>query len=355
MEIRNERTYLHADGQTVQRGAIPTSRSMLAFASPFRPTATPPASGFIFPKTMSMWLNDQDGDCVTAEEAFSKACGGILIADSTVQTWATNNGVLNGADLDQVIQMMQEAGFSQDGNIYGDGQGLAVNYADAATMQAAIYQAGMMGGCVKMGVAADALPSGAGNTNGWFLTGVSPDSNEDHCMGVCGYGTAQQFCDAMNAAYGLSLTVPTGIDPNMQGYAVFTWSTIGWVDVQSWVNMSGEAWIRNPSTVVTGTGTPSPDSGLDEFLNADSAATASAAAAPPDADSESGPAPSPLCNRPIVAILEAILLFAASYSGSLPAWLQVAVADALATLQVICPTAAKKWAGHFKMIVSVGK
>ena len=77
----------------------------LAAAWPFVPSFTtpPPPSYVCLPKVMSYRLNDQDGDCVTAEEAFGKACSGILIADSTVETWASHNDVLNGADLNQVL------------------------------------------------------------------------------------------------------------------------------------------------------------------------------------------------------------------------------------------------------------
>jgi hypothetical protein len=75
-----------------------------------------------------MWLNQTDGDCVTAEEAFAKATSGILISDTTVQTWATINGVLNGADLDQVLQLMQTAGFSQDGDTLNDGPPTSVDW-----------------------------------------------------------------------------------------------------------------------------------------------------------------------------------------------------------------------------------
>jgi hypothetical protein len=246
-----------------KRGLKPTPRHVLAGAMPFRRTlkAIPP-SFFIFPLKMSMWLNDQDGDCVTAEEAFNKACAGIFIQDDTVLAWCNANGTLNGADLQPVIQQMEAKGFSQDGNIYGDGNGLAINYADAPTLQAAIYQAGTgsPAGSIKIGIAADQLPSGAGNANGWFLPSDSPDTNEDHCVSLCGYGTAQQFVDAMNAAFsGLNLTLPSGVDPTMQGYALYTWKTIGFVATQALVNMTGEAWIRTPNTVTTGSGTPTPD------------------------------------------------------------------------------------------------
>ena len=257
--MKNQFHYNQVTGRQLYRGLRPTSRAGLAAAVSFERSATIPPFFWIFPKKMSMWLNDQYGDCVTAEEAFNKACNGIFILDSTVRTWASRNGVLNGADLSPVISLMRAAGFAQDENVYGDGAPQSINYTDAPTLQGAIFQAGMQGGCVKTGVAADQLPADAGNVNGWFLAACDPDENEDHCMGTCGYGTAAQFCSAMNAAFAVSLTVPSGIDPLTQGYAMYTWSTIGWVSAGAYANFVGEAWLRTPPSVNTGTGVPTPD------------------------------------------------------------------------------------------------
>jgi hypothetical protein len=39
--------------------------------------------------------------------------------------------------------------------------------------------------------------------------------------------------------------MPTGIC-----YAMFTWNSIGIIDQQSMLNMTHEAWIRNPVTII---------------------------------------------------------------------------------------------------------
>jgi hypothetical protein len=259
-------------GRPFPRGAHPTPRHLLLAAQPFRPLGATPPYFFIFPKNidqngaLTCWGNATYGNCVTAEEAFNKACNGIFISDQVVVDWCNKNGTLNGANLQPVIQQMQAAGFPQDGNVYGDGAGLGVNYGDQPTLNAAIYAAGQQGGCVKFGLAANQLPPGAGNSNGWTLAADSPDTNEDHCMGACGFGTIGQFIAAINAAFGLNLPVPTAdgngapIDLNAVGVAIYTWSTIGWCAFPAFVNMTGEAWIRNPSSVNTGSGVPAPDS-----------------------------------------------------------------------------------------------
>jgi len=254
-------------GFPFKTGARPTPRHVLAGAEPFRRTIRAiPAECWLFPTKMSMWGNGPDpnwpdpsgdGNCVSAEEAFNKACAGVWIQDPTLYAWCNANGTLNGANLQPVIQQMQTAGFSQDSNIYGDGAPLSINYADMASLEAAIYQAAQIGSCVKFGLASEQLPSGAGNANGWFLMSDQQDSNEDHCMGTSGYGTAAGFVAAMNAAFpGLGLALPAGTDPAARGKAVYTWSTIGFAADQAFVNMTGEAWQRNPGTIISGTGTP---------------------------------------------------------------------------------------------------
>ena len=230
-------------------GARPSPRHRLAAAQPH--IATPaPSSKLTVPEKLSMWLNDVNGDCVTAEEAFAKSCNGILIADQTVQAWATKNDVLNGADLDQVLQLMQTGGFAQDSNEYDDGAYQSVDWTHAPTLQSAIAL-----GPVKIGVASAQLQNvaGIGEKNGWFATGFATDPSEDHCVALCGFGTLSWLASQ------LKVTVPEGVNGAGLGYALFTWSTIGIIDTASLLAITGEAWVRNPTTRIVGTGTPSPD------------------------------------------------------------------------------------------------
>ena len=189
-----------------------------------------------------MWLNDVDGDCVTAEEAFAKACNSpeIFISDDTVKAWATANGVLDGADLTQVLDLMQSSGFVQDGQTYDDGPFTSVDWTNPAVLQSAIAQ-----GPVKIGVAADQLENAVPDpaANGWFATGFAADSNEDHCVSLCGYGEIGWLANQL----GVGSPVP-GDTP---AYALFTWDSIGIIDVPSMLAITGEAWLRNPTTIIT--------------------------------------------------------------------------------------------------------
>ena len=188
-----------------------------------------------------MWGNDAHGDCVTAEEAFAKACHQpeIFISDQEVIGWATRHGVLEGANLYQVLNWMQTDGFRQDGLIYDDGGPLTVDWTQSAVLNSAIAQ-----GPVKIGIAADQIQGVWHGRTGWFATGFRPDANEDHCVTLCGYGTIAWL------AQQLKVSVPSGVDGTKPGYAMFTWNTIGIIDVPSMKAITHEAWLRNPTTVI---------------------------------------------------------------------------------------------------------
>jgi len=125
-----------------RRGAIPTPRNMLAAATPFSMFVGAPLNHLLVPKKISMWGNDAHGDCVTAEEAFAKACHSpeVFISDSLVMKWATQHGVLEGANLHQVLQWMQTDGFKQKGHAYDDGPFFSVDWTNAAALTSAISQ-----------------------------------------------------------------------------------------------------------------------------------------------------------------------------------------------------------------------
>ncbi len=191
-----------------------------------------------------MWGNDVHGDCVTAEEAFAKACyqSEIFISDQDVITWATQHGVLEGAYLYQVLGWMRNDGFSQDGQKYDDGSYFSVDWTQSGMLTSAISQ-----GPVKIGIAADQLSnvwSQHQGRSGWFATGFTADANEDHCVSLCGYGTIAWLAQQLN------VSVPSGVDGTKPGYAMFTWNSIGIIDVPSMLAITHEAWLRNPTTVI---------------------------------------------------------------------------------------------------------
>ncbi|MDE2105345.1 MAG: hypothetical protein KGL39_49420, partial [Patescibacteria group bacterium] len=197
---------------------------------------------------MSYWGNDQFGDCVTAEEAASldvwsvwySAAGmsqRVDLPDATVEQWASQNGYLNGAMLTDVMDSMAKSGITYNNVTYTDGPYTSVDYTNWATLCSAIYQ-----GPVKVGIASSQLSNTqAGNQNGWIGTGWRNDQNEDHCVGLWGYGTMTELCSVMN------VMPPANAAQYTQCVLVYTWDTIGIVDFASLGNVVGEAWLRSPT------------------------------------------------------------------------------------------------------------
>ena len=226
---------------TLKRGALPTPRHILATAKPYVALVGAPAEYIVIPQTISMWGNDVHGDCVTAEEAFAKACylPEIFISDQEVINWATRHGVLEGAYIYQVLDWMVNDGFHQDGQIYNDGNRQSVDWTQAGILRDAISQ-----GPVKIGVAADQLQNVWSGHSGWFATGFHADANEDHCVTLCGYGTIAWLAQRLN------VQVPAGVDGTQPGYALFTWNSIGIIDQPSMLAITHEAWLRTPTTII---------------------------------------------------------------------------------------------------------
>lgn len=228
------------------RGALPSPRHILSAAEPHKITVAYPPQFITIPKQLSMWGNDEYGDCIAAEEAFVKSCNSpeILISDTEVINWANSRGYLNGANLVPVMTSMQKEGFSQNKYLYNDGPHKSVDWTNTSILQSAISQ-----GPVKLGIAADQIETVCNEypnfpVNGWFATGFKKDKNEDHCVSLCGYGTISWL------AQQLKVIVPKKINAAASGYAMFTWSSIGIIDVPSLLAITGEAWVRHPSTII---------------------------------------------------------------------------------------------------------
>jgi hypothetical protein len=243
------------------RGAKPTPKAIRDSLPKHVIRAATPTSYLMVPKQLSMWGNGPDpawpgnpngnGNCVSAEESAARACKGIFISDQSLYNWCVANGTLDGANLPPVMQQMATSGFSQDNNTYNDGPYTSVDYNDWATLTNAIYQ-----GPVKLGLASGQFNNvaGVGSQNGWIMTGFQQDGNEDHCTGAWGFGTMTQLCNY------LGVTPPADAANYPQCIGMFTWSTEGIIDYQSFKNIVGEAYLRTPTNITIGMGVPTPDS-----------------------------------------------------------------------------------------------
>lgn len=246
------------------RGAIPTPRHKLQSIAPYRVLTAPLPQFAIVPPKLDMWGNNQYGDCVSAEEAFAKAwwsvyCGlpETFATAQEVINFARQHGWLNGATLTDPMDAMIRQGMSISGKMYQDGAYQNVDYSNELVLQSALDPTDGSGGCIKIGIDADALPSGAGNHQGWFATQRGNYRNEDHCVSLAGYGRADYLYDALKVA------LPAGLSPSTPGYLLYTWSTLGFVTHDWLMGTCQEAFVRNPGTPGQSppSPTPSPDPG----------------------------------------------------------------------------------------------
>ena len=149
---------------------------------------------------------------------------------------------------------MQTQGFPVKQKTYNDGPHITVNWTNATILQSAIYSHGP----VKIGVAAEyyqtAAPGQNGvvtpGTSGWAMYNYPATSvqQEDHCVSLCGYGSLSKLV-ALFKQHNVTVHPPTGM-PTGLCYAMFTWNSIGIIDQQTMLNMTHEAWIRNPVTII---------------------------------------------------------------------------------------------------------
>jgi hypothetical protein len=240
------------------RGAKPSSPHKLITASRFVAPMTliglPPAFVAI-PKRTSYWGNANDGDCVSAEEAFAKAAFSslfgpeVFITEETVLNWARKHGWLDGATLtDPMDAMAVEGMVAEDGRVYKDGPYHTVDWTDDAMLSAAI----MGGASVKIAVAADQLEEVVGASSGWIAPGFRKDRRIDHCVGLCGFGSLGTLAGM------LGQSIPDHADASTRCYLLFTWNTIGVIGRQSMINITAEAWVRTPTTIPTAAPQPAP-------------------------------------------------------------------------------------------------
>jgi len=243
-----------------QRGALRSPRHKLAAATPHS-AAPAPASYGIIPKQLAIWGNSSYGDCVSAEECFNidaastaNGLGPAIVSEQEVIQWARQHGFLNGANLSDVMDQMQRStgtGMTIGSVTYYDGPYQSVDWTNQAILSSAIFQSK---GSVKIAVAADQLSgANAGSHNGWYLINGYRDRGTDHCVGLCGYGTAAECYQI------LGMPVPSAVDPTAFGVLLFTWSTVGFVDWQSLQGLmaDGEAWLRSPISIAVPS-TPPP-------------------------------------------------------------------------------------------------
>jgi hypothetical protein len=229
----------------VPSGEFPTPNHELAAAQPYKADGVAPESFLAWPIEIGIWGNENASNSNWAEEAFAKACvePRVFVPNDVVLLTARKCASSNFA------RFMQTHGFQMNGTAYLDGPFNSVNWTNTAALNGAIANVGP----VKIGVASANFASGphgkvTPGTSGWAIYGLPAGQPGNHCASLCGYGPLASLVGLFER-YGVNVNVPSGM-PGGLCYAMFTWGSIGIVDQQSLTNITGEAWVRNPTMVV---------------------------------------------------------------------------------------------------------
>jgi hypothetical protein len=143
---------------------------------------------------------------------------------------------------------MQTRGFRVDGRAYLDGLFRSVDWTDADLLNGAIAEHGP----TKIGIATETLTGllrrNGPPVSGWAAYDLPANSIEDQFASLFGYGSLAALVDLFalhNVDVNPQSGMPTGIC-----YAMFIWGSVGIIDRQSLLNITGEAWVRVPTTIV---------------------------------------------------------------------------------------------------------
>jgi hypothetical protein len=221
----------------VPSGAGPSPNYELAAAQPFRVSRDAPESHLSWPLRLADWGGADLASSTWAEEAFAKACAepSVLVPPDVVTRAKHDCGDSNFA------QFMQTRGFETPGVQYLDGAFRSVRWTDAAVLNGAISEVGP----VKIGAA---LASLAPRPHGWCAYNLPAGQPQDGWASLCGYGSRAVLADLF-ARHHVTVAAPAGM-PQGLCYAVYALASIGIIDRQSLINITGEAWVRMPTTIV---------------------------------------------------------------------------------------------------------
>jgi hypothetical protein len=229
----------------VPKGEFPSPNQDLAGAQRYRGAGSIPESFIAWPTKIDFWGNVTAGNSIWAEEAFAKACvePKVFIPTEVVLSASRECGSSNFA------AFMQSHGFRMGDKAFLDGPFRLINWTNAIALNGAIANIGP----VKIGVALGGLSSGphgevTPGASGWAIYGLPQSEPGVHCASLCGYGPLAALKDLFERQ-GVDVSLPPGA-PTGLCYAMFTRGSIGIIDRQSLVNITGEAWVRSPTTIV---------------------------------------------------------------------------------------------------------
>ena len=229
----------------VPKGEFPSPNQDLADARRYRGGGSVPESFISWPTKIGSWIDEKASSSIWAEEAFAKACAEpkVFIPSDAVVSAARECGSSNFA------AFMQTHGFQMDRKAYLDGPFKLIDWTNLAALNGAIANIGP----VKVGVASAGFSAGshgqaAPRTSGWAIYGLPQGHPGDQCASLFGYAPLAAMVDLFRR-HGVDVTPPPGMPAGL-AYAIFSSGSIGLIDRQSLMNITGEAWVRSPTTIV---------------------------------------------------------------------------------------------------------
>lgn len=233
-------------GVFVPSGNFPSPNHELAAAQPYKSERDAVPESYIgWPLRIGSSQNEQPNNSNWAEEAFAKACAEpkVFIPPEVVESTARECGSSNFA------AFMQTHGFHINEKAYLDGAFHSVDWANEVTLNGAIAKVGPVKICITSANFRSSLRDRfKPGTSGWAFCGVLQDQGEILCASLCGYGPLVTLVSLFER-HGVRVNLPSGM-PTGLCYAMFANDSIGILDHQSLLNITGEAWARDPTTIV---------------------------------------------------------------------------------------------------------
>ena len=229
-------------GRIVGIGMIPTPRNLLASARPMR-ASMEAAPVQCCNSNGCKWHwdgNNYTGTCVTAFLAnWLSAVSPCDISDANALAWARRNGGMNGMNIPDALSILQRDPMTDAANVkHTIGPHVSVNWEDAA----AVYEAVATYRGLDLGVDHRMLQSAATDQSGWVLSGVTRQyTNYDHSVGILDYGPASFLKGQYEKFYGVKVDLGT-LAADAPAVGLYTWDTIGIIELASFQNITGEAW-----------------------------------------------------------------------------------------------------------------
>ncbi len=240
------------------------------------------------------YTGDPVGDCtcntlatamVVLSQCTNLSGGQLVFAAAMVVNWyfSQTGGVDSGCNILDVLDALENTPMTDtSGKPWTIGPSGVIDY----TSQPQVQQALNLFKVLDMGVDASPLEAVVGNSDGWVVSGVKrPITNYDHSVPVFDFGTAGAIFDAWK------IPLPTNaINADTVGVGGSTWGTKGFYELESYINMSGEAHAIITAPARGDSTTWNQLAALDytDLTNQP---------APTPAPPTPAPAPSPWCNR----------------------------------------------------------